>query len=68
MENKDLHADLTVAEVQDRWPQTIVVFRDYAAACVGCDLAPFCTLSEVATEYQLTLDRLLADLQASIEP
>ncbi len=68
MENKTIHADLTVAEVQDRWPQTIIVFRDHAAACVGCDLAPFCTLTEAAVEFQLEIDRLLADLQASIEP
>ena len=68
MSNTLLVAELTVAEVQDRWPQTIAIFREYAAACVGCDLAPFCTLADAAREFQIEVNRLLKDLQAIIEP
>jgi hybrid cluster-associated redox disulfide protein len=68
MHETELSADLTIAEVQDQWPQTITVFRDFAAACVGCDLAAFCTIVDAAKEYQIPLERLLADLQAAIEP
>ena len=63
-----LSADLTIAEVQEQWPQTITVFRDWAAACVGCDLAAFCTVTDAAKEYRIPLESLLADLQVAIEP
>jgi hybrid cluster-associated redox disulfide protein len=67
MSEIELSADLIIAEVQDRWPQTITVFRDFAAACVGCDLAAFCTVADAAREYQIPLAELLADLRTSIE-
>lgn len=63
-----LTADLTVAEVQALWPQTVAVFRDYATACVGCDLAAFCTITEAAQEHKIEVERLLAELQAIVEP
>jgi hybrid cluster-associated redox disulfide protein len=68
MSQTKLSADLTIAEVQEEWPQTVSVFRDLAAACVGCDLASFCTVSDAAKEYQISLESLLTDLQAVIEP
>jgi hybrid cluster-associated redox disulfide protein len=67
MSEIELSADLTIADVQEQWPQTIIVFRDFAAACVGCDLASFCTVADAAREYQIPLADLLADLRASIE-
>jgi hybrid cluster-associated redox disulfide protein len=68
MRETKLSADLTIAEVQEIWPQTVTVFRDLATACVGCDLAAFCTVTDAAKEYQIPLGRLLEDLQAVIEP
>jgi hybrid cluster-associated redox disulfide protein len=66
MSEFELTADLTIAEVQEQWPQTITIFKDLAAACVGCDLASFCTVSDAANEYQIPVERLLAYLQAAI--
>ena len=66
MENVNITSNMTIAEVQDRWPQTIPAFREYAVACVGCDLAAFCTIAEAAQEYQIEVERLLTELQACI--
>lgn len=66
MSEFELTADLTIAEVQEQWPQTVTVFKDLAAACVGCDLASFCTVSDAANEYQIPVERLLGYLQAAI--
>jgi hybrid cluster-associated redox disulfide protein len=66
MSEFELTADLTIAEVQEQWPQTITIFKDLAAACVGCDLASFCTVSDAANEYQIPVERLLEYLQAAI--
>jgi len=48
MEHPRLMADLSVAEMMERWPQTIPFFFRYRMACVGCPIAPFETLVEVA--------------------
>lgn len=39
------------------------VFIGHHTACVGCYLARFCTLSDVARTYSLPLDVLLDELQ-----
>jgi hybrid cluster-associated redox disulfide protein len=60
-------ADLMVSEVMDRWPQTIPIFFCYRMACVGCPIAPFETLAEVAAIYGLNLSRFLSELRQIIE-
>jgi hybrid cluster-associated redox disulfide protein len=61
-----LESDLLVAEVMTRWPQTIPVFIRHRLACVGCAIAPFETLAEVAAIYSLDLDHLLDELEQAI--
>jgi hybrid cluster-associated redox disulfide protein len=67
MEQPQLEAGLTVAEVLARWPQTIPVFLRHRMACVGCAITPFETLAEVAKIYKLDLDCLLSELEQSID-
>lgn len=59
---------MTVAEVLDRWPQTIPVFLRHRMACVGCAMAPFETLADVAAIYGLQLSRFRSELQRTIQP
>jgi hybrid cluster-associated redox disulfide protein len=66
MGHSQLMADLTVAEVMDRWPQTVPFFFRYRMACVGCPIAPFETIAEVAAIYGLNLDRFLSELEQTI--
>ncbi len=63
-----LLAELTVAEVLKRWPQTIPVFLRHGMACIGCAMASFETLADVATIYGLQLSRFLSELQRTIQP
>jgi len=48
--------DMTVAEVLEAWPQTVEVFQALKTACVGCVMAPFDTLDDVARIYELDLE------------
>lgn len=57
--------DLTVDEVMRRWPQTMPVFVKLKLNCVGCDMAPFETIADVATTYGIGLDMLLGELNAA---
>lgn len=57
---------MTVAEVLELWPETVPVFQKYKTACVGCVMAPFDTMTDVAQIYQLELSELMADLHQAI--
>jgi hybrid cluster-associated redox disulfide protein len=67
MEQPQLEAGLTVAEVLAHWPQTILIFIRHRMACVGCPIASFETLAEVAEIYGLDLDRFLSELEQSVQ-
>ena len=67
-QSSPLTADLTIADVLARWPQTVPVFLRYRLACVGCPIAPFEQLADIAPIYGLALDPLLAALRQAILP
>jgi len=60
-------ARLLVADVLSRWPQTAPVFLRRRLACVGCSLARFERIADVAASYSLDLAALTQDLQQAIE-
>lgn len=53
----------TVEEVFQNVPQAGLIFTEYHTDCVGCRLARFCTLAEVANVYEINLLSFLDDLQ-----
>jgi hybrid cluster-associated redox disulfide protein len=55
-------SDMTVAEVLEQWPEAVSVFQEYKTACVGCSMAPFDTMVDVAREYDLELPEIMAAL------
>ncbi len=59
-------SDMTVAEVLNRWPETVPVFQELKTACVGCVMAPFDTLSDVARIYEIDLDHVMRSLTHAI--
>ena len=64
--NEDLMT-MTVDEVLKKWPHTAQFFRQYALACVGCTIAPFCEIGKVAEIYSLPQEQFLNDLRAVIQ-
>ena len=56
----------TVAEVLEMWPETVTVFQYYKTACVGCTMAPFDTMDDVAREYDLNVSELMAALHEAV--
>ena len=53
----------TVEEVLSRCPQAAAVFTRLRMACVGCVMAPFETLAEVAANYHLEPESILEQLR-----
>jgi hybrid cluster-associated redox disulfide protein len=58
-----IHANSTVAEVMARWPWAGAVFLRRGMACVGCAMAPFDTLGEVAGTYGLDPRRFVGEIE-----
>ncbi|HEX6305465.1 MAG TPA: DUF1858 domain-containing protein [Anaerolineales bacterium] len=67
MKYTEITPDLTVADLLARWPETIPVFIKHKLSCVGCAMAPFDSLSEVAKIYDLGCECFLNELRSVIE-
>lgn len=65
MENR-LSIEMNVGELMGRWPEVIPVFMRHKFGCVGCSMARFDTLQDVAANYRLDPQRLLEELLAMI--
>lgn len=57
----------TVAEILKRWPQTVRVFIERGLGCVGCVMAVFDTLEDVARVYHIPLTDLITEIEAVID-
>ena len=66
MDNRLFQSNLTVAEALKKDPHVFKVFIRNKTACVGCYLASFCTLRDVATTYGLGLELFLTQLEQAI--
>jgi hybrid cluster-associated redox disulfide protein len=64
MATPGIDAAMTADEVLRRFPRAIAVFIELKLHCVGCPIASFHTLAEVAREHGLDLDPLLDALHA----
>ncbi|MFN2224065.1 MAG: DUF1858 domain-containing protein [Chloroflexota bacterium] len=58
--------EMTVADVLETWPETVEVFQALKTACVGCVMAPFDTLADVARIYELELDMIMEALHQAV--
>ncbi len=61
-----LGPDLTIAALLERWPATQAVLERHAMACIGCVVAPFCTLREAADIYHMAVEDFVAELAAHL--
>lgn len=63
-----INASSRVDDVLRQLPQAAHIFISYHTDCIGCAMAKFCTLQDVATHYPLNLQVLIASLQACALP
>ncbi len=64
MHHDPFHLQQTVQEVLKESPSTCKAFRSLKTQCVGCPLARFCTLKDVAEAYSIPPQALLEELAA----
>ncbi len=63
MENPLFSPETTVLEALGETRQCARVFTAHHTACVGCYLARFCTVADVARTYRLSEHAFLDELQ-----
>jgi len=67
METPLFHAKLTVAIVLQQHAHLRRIFIHNKTACVGCYMARFCTLQDVAAAYDLELDNFIEQLERAVQ-
>ena len=67
MEPESISQSLTVSEILQKYPETSQIFMEEKTACVGCYMARFCNLRDVAASYSLEIEKLLHDLSHSVQ-
>lgn len=63
MDTPMIHIQLTVHEVLQKWPNAFSVFMKNKTKCVGCFMQQFCTLKDVAENYEISPGELIAEIQ-----
>lgn len=68
MSRKTISLTSTVAEVLADFPAAAAAFVARRLDCVGCDMAAFETIGEVAANYRLDAAALLTDIRTAARP
>ncbi len=63
MDGQRISPDSSVADILRLAPRVQAVFVAHRTACVGCSLARFCSLRDVAVTYELALETWLQELE-----
>ncbi|MGE5251263.1 MAG: hypothetical protein ACM3QS_13740 [Bacteroidota bacterium] len=63
MDRPTFQVHQTVHEILSKWPQANRAFRALKTGCVGCYLARFCSLKDVANTYNIPVERLVEALE-----
>jgi hybrid cluster-associated redox disulfide protein len=63
MDTPMIHIHLTVDKVLQQWPHTFSVFMKNKTKCAGCYMQQFCTLKDVAETYQISLEKLISEIE-----
>jgi hybrid cluster-associated redox disulfide protein len=66
-ETPRITADMTMAEVLDRYPQVENILVKYRLHCVGCEVSTLETLEVAAQTHKKDLQALLNDLNQALE-
>jgi hypothetical protein len=62
-----LASSQTVAQIIEKYPETIQVWIVLKTDCVGCQLMRFCSLEYVAESYNMELNVLLDEMERAIK-
>lgn len=65
--DKNLEQGMTIEQILVAYPTLAHTFIQLKLDCVGCHLARFCTLIDVAESYDMPLEALMTDLYKVVQ-
>jgi hybrid cluster-associated redox disulfide protein len=63
MEPQQISQCWTVSEILQKYPETRRIFIERKTLCLGCYIARFCNLKDVAKAYGLEIETLVHEIQ-----
>ena len=63
MEPQQISQGWTVSEILQKYPEARQVFIERKTLCLGCYMARFCNLKDVAQAYSLEIETLVHEIQ-----
>lgn len=63
----EISAQMTVADLLTNWPAVFPVFIKNRLHCIGCEMARFATLEDVARNYQLDINVFLDEIRSVVK-
>jgi len=60
--------EMSIAEIVQKYPQTVKVFLKHGLMCIGCAAARFENLEQGAVAHGIDVPALVKDLNAVVEP
>ena len=58
--------DMSIAEVVEKFPQSIQVFMMHGLGCVGCAIANFENIEQGAQAHGIDVEKLITDLNKAV--
>ncbi len=58
--------EMSIGEVVTKYPQTIPIFQAHGMGCLGCAVAKFENVAEGAAAHGINIEKLVEDLNKSI--
>ncbi len=58
---------MSITDMLRQWPQTSKLFIKLNMVCVGCEIAPFCSVTDAARDYNMDVETLVAALIKTIQ-
>lgn len=66
MQESAFTLETPIAEIMEKWPQTIQVFLDHHMICVGCQMSTFDTLADAIVNYGISAEDFINELHEAI--
>lgn len=63
MEQQQISQSWTVFEILQKHPESSRIFIEKRTLCLGCYMARFCSLKDVAQVYSLEAEKLVQEIQ-----
>lgn len=64
---KKITKKMNIAEIAEKYPSTIEVFKKYNLFCFGCASAHFENLEAIAQEFGVDIDQFVKELNEKIK-